>query len=535
MNDTPLEITTTTPSNGEEKSLIKKILTNETFWVIVAALLGLGVGVAMSDGRASPELISWIGLPGDLFIRALKCLVLPLIFVNIIIAVIDMLSIGNAAKIGGTTVVIYMLTTTVAAIEGTLCAYLFKGFFSEMPYDEPSGEALVTLDCTGVPGTILHSFPNGTVACIPESEVVNGSSTEFKVNDINSVFVKSTSSINTEMSLSETMQEGIFKRFVPQNIVEDFLNGNFLGIIMFAVMFAVAIHRIPRKKNVRLYLLEILSEMNEAFITMVTWVIFVTPPAVFSLIAATVGDKSDLGTIFKDMGVLLASALCAYAVHLFVFFPLFYWSATKRSVFRIYKTVMPAQIFAFGAASSAATLPINLKCVAKLPEIPATMRNFVLPIGATINMDGVGIYIPTTVVFLAMTGGMEDELTFTNFLLVGIMGTIGAVGAAPVPAAGLVVLITTYNTVFSATGLPSTFSYIMAFEWLLDRFTTVVNVTSDAVICGAMTKIVGMENYEGQNDEVEAELEDAMSEVHSFRGSFDLANEKDAAKYHKRV
>merc|ERR1712164_212047 len=105
------------------------------------------------------------------------------------------------------------------------------------------------------------------------------------------------------------------------------------------------------------------------------------------------------------------------------------------------------------------------------------------------------------------------------------MGTIGAVGAAPVPAAGLVVLITTYNTVFSATGLPSTFSYIMAFEWLLDRFTTVVNVTSDAVIYGTMTKIVGMENYEGENDEVEAELEDAMSEVHPFRGSFDLAND----------
>lgn len=533
MNSSPLEITTTNPNDVEKESCMKKVLKNDTFWVIVAALLGLGCGIAMSDGRASSELISWIALPGDLFIRALKCLVLPLIFVNIIIAVIDMLSIGNAAKIGGATVIIYMFTTTVAAIEGTICAYLFKGFFSQMPYDEPTDVATITLDCEGLPGTILHSFPNGTVACIPESEAVNGTSTDFVVNDVNDIFVKNTNTINSEMSLSETMQDGIFKRFVPENIVKDFLDGNFLGIIMFAVMFAVAINRIPRKKNVRLYLLEILSEMNEAFITMVTWVIFVTPPAVFSLIASTVGDKDDLGTIFKDMGVLLASALCAYAVHLFIFFPIFYWCATKRNVLRIYKTIMPAQIFAFGAASSAATLPINLKCVAKLPEIPDTMRNFVLPIGATINMDGVGIYIPTTVVFLAMTGGMEDELTFVNFLLVGIMGTIGAVGAAPVPAAGLVVLITTYNTVFSATGLPSTFSYIMAFEWLLDRFTTVVNVTSDAVICGAMTKIVGMENYQGSTDDMDAELDDVMSEVHSFRGSIDLSHEKEAANYKK--
>jgi len=534
MSSSPLTIETTSPDTGKQDSCLMKVLKNDTFWVIVCAILGIGCGIAMADGRASDELISWVGLPGVLFLRALRCLVLPLIFVNIVIAVIDMLAIGNAKKIGGATVVIYMMTTSIAAIEGTISAYVFKGLYSELPFDEPV-EAIVSLNCTSQPGTVLHSFPNGTVACIPPSEAVDGASAGFIFDDTNDIFTKSTSDINTEVSLSEQLQEGIFKRFVPINIVDEFLHDRFLGIIMFAIMFAVAINRIPKRRSTRLYLIEIFSEMNEAFITMIKWVILVTPPAVFSLIAEAVGTQDDLGSIFSDVGILIISALAAYLVHLLIFFPIFYFVVTKRSVFRIYKTIAPAQMFAFGAASSAATLPINLQCVAKLPEIPSTMRNFVLPIGATINMDGVGIYIPTMVTFLAVTAGLEDQLTFTNFLLIGIMGTVGAVGAAPVPAAGLVVLITTFNTVFTSNGLPSTFSYILAIEWLLDRFTTVVNVTSDAVICGAMTKIVGMEGYTSNEGGIEAELEEVMSEVHSFRGSFDLNQEKNEKDQFKKV
>jgi Na+/H+-dicarboxylate symporter len=533
-SSSPLTIETPNPNAGKNESMCKKILTNDTFWVILCAGLGIGCGIAMADGRASDEVISWVGLPGVLFLRALRCLVLPLIFVNIVIAVIDMLAIGNARKIGGATVIIYMATTTIAAIEGTISAYIFKGLYSELPFDTAT-EAIVSFNCTNQPGTVLHSFENGTVACIDPSEAVDGASSEFIFDDVNDVFQKSTSSIDTEVSLSQQLQDGIFKRFVPINIVQEFLNDGFLGIIMFAIMFAVAINRIPKKRSSRLYLIEIFSEMNEAFITMITWVIKVTPPAVFSLIAEAVGTQDDLGSIFSDVGILIVSALAAYLVHLLVFFPIFYFAVTKRSVFRIYKTIAPAQMFAFGAASSAATLPINLQCVAKLPEIPATMRNFVLPIGATINMDGVGIYIPTMVTFLAVTAGLEDELTFTNFLLIGIMGTVGAVGAAPVPAAGLVVLITTFNTVFTTNGLPNTFSYILAIEWLLDRFTTVVNVTSDAVICGAMTKIVGMEGHTSTDTGLDAELEEVMSEVHSFRGSFDITPESNEKNQFKKV
>ena len=157
--------------------------------------------------------------------------------------------------------------------------------------------------------------------------------------------------------------------------------------------------------------------------------------------------------------------------------------------------MMPAQIFALGCASSMATLPVTMRCVDSTGQISQTLSRFVLSLGATVNMDGSALYYPAAIFFMAETAGYGEELGGVQMFLIVVVATVGSVGSAPVPSAGIVMIITVWNSIFPHIELPSTFSYIVATDWLLDRFITATNVTGDTVV----TRIVA-----GMVDEVTA-------------------------------
>lgn len=504
------------PSNHNNNNKCKKFFMDPTVWIVLAALLGVGLGILMSDGRASDEVVSWVALPGDLFLRALKCLVLPLVFVNILIAVVDMMNVGKAVVIGTRTVLTYMGTTMVAALEGLIVVLLMKTFFTEQPIGTGGVEASLefSFQCNGGNDTtddyssmVYATSPDGTLQCLnPASMNDSFSSTSniFLATDLNGVLMMQGASgggVADDISISQTVQDGLFRKMVPSNIFKDLVNANFVGVIMFAILLAVASQKMPKHRHLSdgrkvphtNLLLDFAHELNGMFIMMLSWVIALTPLAVLSLVAGALGENSDLSSVFADIGVLVLTTLIAFAIHYFVFLPSLFFFYVRQNPFRYMAKLVPAQTFAFASASSVATLPVTTKVVSECPEIPSSVRNFTLALGATINMDGGAIYFPVSIVFLAVSSGLSDKLNVASYALMVLLSTLGAVGTAPVPSASLVLIITAFNTVFSTTGTPTTFSYILAVDWLMDRMRTTLNVSGDAIVCRVITAMCHME------------------------------------------
>ncbi len=208
----------------------------------------------------------------------------------------------------------------------------------------------------------------------------------------------------------------------------------------------------------------------------------VTPFAVFSLIANAIGSQEDLSGTFANVGYLIAANLVGFIAHFFVVDVAFFYLMTRENPFPYLRQIIPAQMTAFACASSAATLPVTLRCVKATGRVPDDIRNFACPLGATINMDGSAIYFPCACIWLAILNGITPNAG--SYILLIILSTVGSAGAAPVPSSGLVLVITAYNTVFGTSGVPNGFEFIVAIDWFLDRFITALNVTGDTVVCG---------------------------------------------------
>ena len=230
-----------------------------------------------------------------------------------------------------------------------------------------------------------------------------------------------------------------------------------------------------------------------------------TPFAVFSLITNAIGSQEDLSGAFKNVGYLIAANLIGFIAHFFITDVGIFYLVTRKNPFTYLKHIVPAQMTAFACASSAATLPVTLRCVKASGMVPDEIRNFVCPLGATINMDGSAIYFPCACVWLAYLNG--EDLNFGSYIMLIILATVGSAGAAPVPSSGLVLVITAYNTVFGTTGVPNGFEFVVAIDWFLDRFVTVLNVTGDTVISRVIASRTGwvMEN-DVTVDEKEAKM-----------------------------
>lgn len=450
-----------------------------TLIIVACALVGLAVGIGLSDGRGDEDLISWIKLPGVLFVRALKCIVLPLVFVNIILAVVDMMRAGKAGAVAWKTAGLYFLTTVLAACEGLIFVLMFKEGFSDQNIAAPA-PAIPEIAVKCGSGAFLNTDGNNVV-CANETGT-------FFLENPNSYYATTGSGpkVKDDITFSTTLQNGIFRKMVSDNIVNEFIKANFVGVIMFALIFGVASQSIKRKPEKLIYILE---EINRILLLAINWIIAITPVAVFSLIAGNIGQRSGLEEAFADIGLLIGSTLCAMATHFLIVYPLLFFLLVKQNPFSYMRYIIPAQTFAFASASSAATLPVTLTCVESSGQVPKSVANFVLSMGATLNMDGGAIYFPTAIVFLAVSSGIGDQLNAATYGLIIILSTLGSAGTAPVPSASLVLIITSYNTVFDTVGTPEAFGLILAVDWLMDRFRTTLNVTGDAMMARIVTSV----------------------------------------------
>jgi solute carrier family 1 (neutral amino acid transporter) protein 5 len=485
--------------------------------VVSFAAIGLGMGLGLSfwepeDPDTKAKLLKWVGLVGDLFIRSLRCVVLPLIFVNVVMAVVDMMRVGKAGSVGWKALLLYLISTVFASAVGVVSILIYKGLFKVGDFEE-SGPAMVSLGCNAE-DSFLAEMMDGTLMCT--SEYMEGDKNiEFKIVDITGTFVTASGGVSDEISLSDTVYDGVFTKLVTSNITEAFVEANFAAVVLFACVFGVGLSRVLDKKKDAQginFILELFKELDGVLVTLINWIITITPFAVLSLITNAVGSQDDLEDAFANVGYLVAAVMTGMAFHVLVYHCGVFFLITKTNPFVYMRFLAPAQTMAFACASSAATIPMTLKSVRASGRVPDSIMRFVVPLGATVNMDGSAIYFPCACIWLAVLN--DIEINASHFILLVIISTIGSAGTAPVPSAGLVLVITAYNTVFNTTGTPDGFPFIVAIDWFLDRLQTVVNVTGDGIVCGMVAHLCPLD-----------ETEEVLCEV-SKAGNEDISSEE---------
>jgi Na+/H+-dicarboxylate symporter len=395
----------------------------------------------------------WTKSVGDLIlIRPLMLMVIPLIFVSVVVGVTRIGDPSKLGVVGGSTVLYYFSTMIIAVTIGAV---------------------LVT---TIVPGDLSED----SAALMKEKgQAAYDADTSLR-----------TTIESAEQSTLGDAWMNILHQIVPKNIIEEAGSGRPLGVIVFALLLGLALAAGGEmtKPAVRVF-----DALFDALMRLVQWIIWLTPVGVALLAAWTVG-KIGLGELVRPLGKYMITVLIGLAIHGFIVLPTVMFLFTRRNPFTFMWNMRRALMTAFGTDSSSATLPVTIDCAENEAGCSKRASNFVLPLGATVNMDGTALYEAVAVVFLFQLYGYE--LAFADLLIVVITATLAAVGAAAIPSAGLftmVIVIGAVNTSLSGRGemaLPlAAIGVIIGVDRILDMCRTTINVWGDAVGAKIISRI----------------------------------------------
>ncbi len=378
--------------------------------ILIAFILAILIGILFKDYVIY---FSWLG---DIFLRLLKMIVIPLILSSIISGVATMGNDSNFGKLGLKTLLYYLSTTTLAILIGLLLVNIIK----------PG----IGMDITSLP-----------------------------IND----------SINIQKQSIST----IFIQIVPQNIFKSMAENEFLSVIFFAIIAGIFISKIETKN--RVLLTDFFSAFFELFMKMTMLIINLAPIGIFGLIVKVVAEQNDFGNMIIKLGWFMLTVIAAILIHALIILPLITKFIGKANPFKHFSNVKTTLITAFSTASSAAALPLNMKETHEKSGVSNKITNFTLPLGATVNMDGTAIYIAAVVMFIAQAKGVE--MGFREQAIVLITAVFSSIGTAAVPMASLV-MITIILEVLGLP--IEYMALILPVDRILDMFRTATNVWSDS-------------------------------------------------------
>lgn len=259
----------------------------------------------------------------------------------------------------------------------------------------------------------LTEGPDGSVTCAAD----DSDNSLFYLTRLSGL-QRSSGGPSSTVSMSDTVYDGIFMKIIPSNIFVEFTDANFAAIVFFAVFFAVAINNVylvqggaPLEEGMAV--VNFFKALDEVFLKMIQWVIMATPFAVFCLIAQAIGEQDDISEAFSNVGFLIVAFIVGIIFQFAVVHVALFYFITKRSPFKYLSHIFPAQTMAFACASSAATVPVTLKSVRSAGWIPEPILRFVVPFGATVNMDGSAIYYPMACVWLVRVVAAIAKIRFS--------------------------------------------------------------------------------------------------------------------------
>ena len=412
-------------------------------WQILIAIILAGIAGTLTgtDGSFLGVIFySVYEFIGTLFMNALRMIIVPLIMASIIVGIASIGSGSDLGRLGGKTLLYYAFSSTMAILIGLFFVNLLTPGLAN---GEPVGDALnLTLD-------------SGEVASAVASVEGRGG------GDIVQIFL----------------------RMVPTNIVAAAADGQMLGLIFFSLVFGFFMTQIPEKQSDAL--LTLWRGISETMMKITMWVMRFAPYGVFGLVAETVASTGF--SAFRPLLLFFITVMLALGAHIFIALPLVLKYVAKVRPTRHFRAMAPAMLTAFSSASSSGTLPLTMECVEKNAGVSERTTSFVLPLGATINMDGTALYECVAAIFLAQAYGLE--MTFATQFTVVLIALLTSIGVAGIPAASLVAI----TVILTAIGLPvEAIGLLLVTDRVLDMCRTSVNIFSDS--CGAV--IIGKSEKE---------------------------------------
>ncbi|MEK9602984.1 MAG: dicarboxylate/amino acid:cation symporter [Flavobacteriaceae bacterium] len=408
--------------------------------IMIGMLLGVLVGVIFTQFEAGPKLIShWIKPFGTIFINALKLIAMPLILASLIKGVSDLKDISKLSLMGGRTIGIYVMTTVVAVMIGLIMVNTFK------------------------PGKSISEETRQELVTAYQSDAAEKQIVAQKQKDAGPL-----------QALVDLVPSNIFKATSD--------NGNMLQVIFFALFFGIGLILIPAEKAKAVK--DFFDALNEVILKLIDLIMLVAPYGVFALLAALVVESPSLD-LFRALGMYALTLLIGLLL-MGLFYLILVRVFVKFKPKKFLEGIAPAQLLAFSTSSSAATLPVTMERVEEHLGVDEEVASFVLPVGATINMDGTSLYQAVAAVFIAQAFGMD--LSVVTQLGIILTATLASIGAAAVPGAGMVMLV----IVLGQAGIPEAgLALIFAIDRPLDMCRTVINITGDASVSLLVAKSVG--------------------------------------------
>ncbi len=400
--------------------------------IIIGMVLGTIFGILATNFGLIEFTNDWIKPWGIIFVNLLKLIAIPLVFVSIVKGVSSLTDISKLSRIGSKTIALYLISTAFSVTIGLVFVNLIS------------------------PGNSISEEKSS------ELKQTYRTSANIKINDAN--------------KLEDSGPLKFIIDIVPSNIVDSASeNKNMLQIIFFALIFGISMVLIDSKKTQ--YVKGFVEGLNDIILKIVDIIMLFSPYGVFALLASLISDFGASSDLFIALGMYCFTVVLGLLLMIFAFYPFLLKLFTKVDYGKFFSSISSAQMLAFSTSSSAATLPVTMeRCEEKL-GISKEISSFVLPLGATINMDGTSLYQAVAAVFIGQAFGYDLDLS--SQLTIVLTATLASIGAAAVPGAGMVMLV----VVLSSVGIdPAGIALIFAVDRILDMFRTVVNVTGDATI-----------------------------------------------------
>jgi Na+/H+-dicarboxylate symporter len=422
-----------------------------TYYMLGAIVSAFGLAYFL------PEFSSHLKIGGEVFLRCLMMVVVPLVMTSVMSGILGLGDVRKLGKPGITAVTYYVSTTILAVATGVLMFNLIQPGKNADPGVSQGTEQKVEAESHG------------------SGEMAKKSDLDEKME-----VVKRTSE---EKKTLKDIFENLILMLFTSNLLESMVKMDLLPLIIFSIIFSGMLTTLgTRIKAVSDFVLA----SNDALLNFVLVLMKFAPIGIFCLVAANFGAafaEGNFGETIKQLLAYIAVVLGGLFLHFLVTLPLILWIRTKRNPYLYIKQMGDALLTAFSTASSSASLPVTMECAQNNAKVSRRSIDFVLPLGATINMDGTALYEAAAALFIAnlyMASGVDPDFSLTAMtqIIIAVTATLAAIGAAGIPEAGLV----TMAIVLGAVGLPIEYmAIILPIDWLLDRFRTMINAFGDAV------------------------------------------------------
>ncbi|XP_075391313.1 neutral amino acid transporter A [Tenrec ecaudatus] len=428
-------------------------------FTVTGVLAGAGLGAGLRGFELNRTQISYLAFPGEMLLRMLRMIILPLVVCSLVsgAASLDASSLG---RLGGIAVAYFGLTTLGASALAVALAFIIQpGSGAQTLQSSDLG-----LDESGpppVPKETVDSFLDLARNLFPSNLVVAA----FQTYATDYKMVK----YNTSLG-NVTIEK------IP--IATEIKGMNILGLVLFALMLGVALKKLGSEGE---ELIRFFNAFNEATMVLVSWIMWYVPVGIMFLVGSKIVEMKDIVVLVTSLGKYIFASILGHFIHGGIVLPLIYFLFTRKNPFRFLLGLLTPFATAFATCSSSATLPSMMKCIEVNNGVDKRISRFILPIGATVNMDGAAIFQCVATVFIAQLNNVQ--LNAGQIFTILVTATASSVGAAGVPAGGVL----TIAIILEAIGLPTQdLSLILAVDWIVDRTTTVVNVEGDALGAGIL-------------------------------------------------